>query len=238
MQIVKRRQKGIEVNLIALLQLLWKSKWFILITGIICTLTVHIFTSLTVTPLYSASATLYANNSNSLETSTSITSSDMTASVRLVSTYDAIIMSDPVLDYVIETNQLNISTARLASRISVDSVNNTEVFKITVKYPSPQLAASIANSIADVAPQKIGEIVEGCSVKVVSKAKVPVGKSYPNFNRIDMYSMIISVAASALLVIVVAMLDTRVRSEADLDEWDFPVLGVIPSFVEAEKVRI
>lgn len=236
MQIVKRHQKGIEVNLMALLKLLWKSKWIILISGVVCALTIHIITALTVTPLYSATATLYANNSDSSDSSTSITSSDMTASVRLVSTYGAIIMSDPVLDQVIEANGLNISAVKLANMIEISSVNNTEVFKITVSYSSPRIAADIVNSIADIAPLKIAEIVDGCSIKVVSKAKVPTVKSYPNYNRLNINSMLIGMAMSALIVIIIALLDTRVRAESDLYEWDFPVLGVIPAFSEAERI--
>ena len=32
-----------------------------------------------------------------------------------------------------------------------------------------------------------------------------------------------------------ALVDTRVKGETDLHEWEYPVLGVIPSFENAEK---
>lgn len=235
MQIVRRKQKSFEVDLLAICKLLWKSKWFLLACGVISLLVCHIMTTLTVTPLYSASATLYANNSVSTEGSTSISSSDMSASIRLVRTYSAIIMSDPVLDQVIEENGLKISAAKLAKRIDIYSVNDTEVFKITVSYSSPQKAASIANSIAQIAPQKIAEIVDGCSVKIVSLAKVPTVRSYPNYERIDWMGFLAGVGISALIILIIALMDTCIRGESDLYEWELPVLGVIPSFAETDR---
>ena len=189
-----------------------------------------------VTPLYSASVTLYANNSNSSDINTSITAQDINASVQLVDTYAAIILSDPVLDQTIEINGLKMTGKELLECIEIKSVNNTEVFKITVEYSSPEMAANIANSIADIAPVKIADIVEGCSVKIVSKAKVPTDKSFPSNNMVILIGMTFGFAISILAIFVTALLDTRIKSESDLKEWEYPVLGVIPSFVDADKL--
>lgn len=237
MQIVKKQQKNIEVNLGAVLQLLWKRKWWIILSAAVAMLVFYVYTILFATPMYMASATLYANNSSSSDGSTSITTSDMNASARLVDTYAAIIMSDPVLDQVIAENGLRISASKLSSRIEIDQVYNTEVFKITVSDANPQTAADIANSIAEIAPLKIQEIVDGCSIKIVSLAKVPGGKASPNYQKVLTTGCLVGVVVSVLAICVFAVLDTRVKSEADLDEWEYPVIGVIPSFAEAEKVR-
>ena len=238
MQIVKKQQKNIEVNLGAVLKLLWKRKWWIILSAVVAMLVFYLYTIVFATPMYMASATLYANNSSSSDGSTSITTSDMNASARLVDTYAAIIMSDPVLDQVIAENELKMSASRLASRIDIDQVNNTEVFKISVSDPDPQIAAAIANSIANIAPMKIQEIVDGCSIKIVSPAKVPGGKASPNYKKTITTGCVVGVIVSVLAICAFAVLDTRVKSEADLDEWEYPVIGVIPSFSEAEKVRM
>lgn len=235
MQIVRKQQRKIEVDLFAVFQLLWKRKWTIVASGLISSIVIFLVTVLFVTPLYSASVTLYANNSNSSDINTSITSQDISASVQLVDTYAAIILSDPVLDQVIELNGLDISGQELLDCIEITSVNNTEVFKITVDYSSPDKAANIANSIASIAPIKIADIVEGCSVKIVSNAKVPTDKSFPNNKMALLIGMIIGVAISVLTIFITSLLDTRIKSESDLQEWEFPVLGVIPAFSEAEK---
>lgn len=235
MQIVRKQQRKIEVDLFAVIQLLWKRKWEIITSGLISAILIFVVTVLFITPLYSASVTLYANNSSSSDINTSITSQDINASVQLVDTYAAIILSDPVLDQVIELNGLEITGQELLDCIEITSVNNTEVFKITVEYSSPEKAANIANSIANIAPIKIADIVEGCSVKIVSNAKVPTDKSFPSNKMAIVIGMALGVVISTLTVFITALLDTRIKSESDLQEWDYPVLGVIPSFSEAEK---
>lgn len=236
MQIVRKQQRRIEVDLFAVIQLLWKKKWIILISGVIAAIMMLAVTVLFVRPRYAASVTLYANNSNSSDINTSITAQDINASVQLVDTYAAIILSDPVLEQVIENNRLEITAQELLEYIEIASVNNTEVFKITVEYFTPEKATSIANSIADIAPIKIASIVEGCSVKIVSNAKVPTEKSFPSNKMAALLGMVIGIAISVLTVFITALLDTRIKGESDLGEWDYPVLGVIPAFSESEKV--
>lgn len=235
MQIVKKQQRKIEVNLIAVMQLLWQKKWWILLAGVASAVLFYLASLLFITPLYSASVTLYANNSISTDKNTSITTSDMNASARLVDTYAAIIMSDPVLDQVKEENDIRMSTSKLIRHISISQVYDTEVFKITVKNPSPKTAADIANSIAQIAPGKIAEIVDGCSIKIVSNAKVPGVKSYPDDARIIAVGFFVGFVLAVFGICSIAVLDTRVKGESDLNEWEYPVIGVIPSFAGMEK---
>ena len=102
MQIVRKQQRKIEVDLFAVFRLLWGKKWTIFATGLVTAILLLAVTILFVAPKYSASVTLYANNSNSTDINTSISSQDISASVQLVDTYAAIILSDPVLDRVVE----------------------------------------------------------------------------------------------------------------------------------------
>ena len=235
MQIVKKQHRKIEVNLIAVTRLLWQKKWWILLAGVASAVLFYLASLLFITPLYSASVTLYANNSISTDKNTSITTSDMNASARLVDTYAAIIMSDPVLDQVKEENNIRMSTAKLIRHISITQVYDTEVFKITVKNPSAKTAADIANSIAEIAPGKIAEIVDGCSIKIISNAKVPGIKSYPDDEKTIAMGLFIGLVLAVLVICTIAVLDTRVKGESDLYEWEYPVIGTIPSFAGAER---
>lgn len=231
----RKGQKYRELDVFSAIRMLWKRKWIVISSGLVAAILSLVLTILFVKPLYSSSVTLYANNSNSTNANTSISSQDISASMRLVSTYAAIIMSDPVLDQVVEMNGLNISGQALQRYIDITSVNNTEVFKITVTYSSPQMAAHIANSIAEIAPVKIAQVVDGCSVKIVSNAKVPTGRSSPDNGKAILLGMGWGVIISSLIIVVAALLDTRIKSQEDLTQWDYPVLGTIPAFSEAKK---
>lgn len=225
----------IEVDLLAVLENMWKKKLQIVITCIIGAIAALVVTVLFVTPKYSSSVTMYANNSVGTDKNTSISSQDINASVQLVDTYAAIILSDPVLDEIKSLNNLQVSSSKLLECISVSAVNNTEVFKVTVNYTSPELAAAIANTIANVAPKKIGSIVDGCSVKVISFAKVPTGKSSPSYKICAALGAALALLVNFLIIFVNSVMDTRIKKEEDFAYWDYPMLGVIPSFSTVQK---
>jgi len=229
----KRKLKGAEIDLLAVLASIWKKKYIIILACIIGALALYLRAAYLITPTYTASATMYANNSKETEESTSISSGDMSASVKLVKACEAIIKSDPVLEQVAEN--LNISAGGLAGSVSVYSVNETQVFKVNVVSTSPELAAKIANTIAEVAPEKIGSIVDGSSVKLISLAKVPGAPSGPNYKSEARKGAILGFAVSLFVVCIITLLDTRIKKEDDLERWDYPILGIIPSFSSAQK---
>lgn len=235
MQIVRRQHRKMEIDLFAVINLFWKEKIIIIFSSIIVALMFLGAVLLFVSPKYAASITLYANNSNSTDINTSISTGDISASVQLVDTYAAIILSDPVIDQVIEQNNLSITSKELLENITIASVNDTEVFRVTVEYVSAEQAASIANSIAEIAPTKIAEIVDGCSVKIVNNAKIPTEKASPSYKKVCILGAAFGFVMSIICIFLVALLDTRIKTESDLQNWDIPVLGVIPAFAEAEK---
>lgn len=236
MQIVRRRQNKIEINLLGVLQVLWKKKIGICFVSLLfgfATLGIGLFG---ITPKYTSYITLYANNSNSLDKSTSITSSDISASVQLVDTYAAIILTDNVLDTVIRELNLPLDTEELFDNIRIESVNETEVFKVFVEDTIPERAANIANKISEIAPIQIESIVEGCSVKLVNVAKVPTKRSFPNYKKILAIGFLLGFLLSSMLIVLREVLDTRIKSEDDLAVFELPMLSNIPDFAEANKM--
>lgn len=231
----KRKIRNIEIDFFAILAAFWSKKFIIAAATAVGALVLLIRAMLLVTPLYAASVTMYANNSKVTTESDSITSADISASARLVNTYEAIILSEPILERVIEENHLSMSPAALKGRIAVAAVNKTEVFTVTVTSPDAEMAADIANTIAEIAPEKIESIVDGCSVKIISFAKIPTARSWPNYENEVIKGAALGAALSMLTIFIIMTVDTRIKREEDLGAWDYPILGVIPSFTSDQK---
>lgn len=236
MQIVRRRQNRIEINLLGVLQVFWKKKIGISLMSCMFGLAALGIGLFGITPKYTSYITLYANNSNSVDKTTSITSNDILASVQLVDTYSAIILTDNVLDTVIDELNLSVETEELLDNIRIESVNETEVFKVFVEDSSPERAAEIANKISEIAPQQIESIVEGCSIKLVNAAKIPTKRSSPNYMKILAIGVLVGFLFSSLFLILKEMSDTRIKSEEDLATFGFPILSNVPDFAEADKM--
>lgn len=187
------------------------------------------------TPQYEANVTLYVNNKTSVESTTTVTTSDLNASIQLVDTYAAFITSKTMMKEVIEAADVDIEVKELQEKVTTSTVNDTEVFKVTVMDSDPKAAARIANAIADIAPDRISEIVEGSSVKVVDYADIPEEIASPHYLRLTAIGMILGCMLSAAVVFIRALLDTTIQSEADFAQWSYPILSTIPDLDEARK---
>lgn len=241
MSIMKRRDRGFDVDLIALLRLFGKYLWLIVFLGVVLGVGSLAYTYFFVTPQYSASTTIYVNNSIMTDTVTTISASDLSASAQLATTYKAVIKSDRVLDQVIEKEKLDMTASQLAEKVSAVSVDNTEILKISVTDSDPKRAARIANTIAAVAPDEITDIIDGSSVKIVDQAKIPTVRSSPNYRKNTFLGALLGVLIGIVFVVVRQVTDVTVHGEDDLeddlDEFDIPLIGVIPDFASATRIK-
>lgn len=236
MQIVKRTDHDVEINLLGVLQLFWHRSWVIIFACLLGAAMVFAGLWLFVTPEYTASITLYVNNSASND-NTSITQSDLSASAKLVDTYSAIISSSTVLEQVIQQAGLeNITAEDLDDMLSISAVNETEVFTVSISHEDPGAAALVANTIADVAPEQIADIVEGSSVKVIAYAKIPSEISSPSYLKLTIVGAVIGFVVSCAFILVRELVDSTLKSEADLEGFGLPVLCVMPEFDLAGKM--
>lgn len=218
----------IEIDLGEYIKLLIKRIWLVALCAVLLGTSVLVYTKNFVSPKYQASVSIYVNN-NSQKDGMAISSADLAVALRLVATYVNIIQSDTVLDKVIHETGLMLSTAQVRGMITAEAIGETEMFKVTVTTPNPQMSADLANAIADVAPNVISEIIEGSSAKVIDRAKVPTHQSSPNATTNAMIGAVFGALLAMLVILLQMLLDVRVKSEEDLNKiCQIPVLGIIP----------
>ena len=225
----------IELDLKQLVLALWKKIWLIAIATLICGLVAFFVTKFAMTPMYSADVKIYVNNSSiSLgSTSVSISSSELTTAQSLVSTYIVILQSRTMLDDVIAQAELPYTTTQLSKMITASAINSTEIFQITVINPDPNMAELIANTIADVLPDKIATVVDGSSVRIVDFAIEPVAPYSPSYTQNIVLGLLIGFILSCIFVVLVTIFDETINSEDILtQEFDIPILAIIPKVTE------
>lgn len=228
-------QSGLEINLPELIKLLARKAWIVLLAAVICCSAVLLYTMNFVSPKYEASVTMYVNNKSNQE-GNAITSNDLTVATKLVNTYINIIKSDRVLEKVVAETGTSVSPASMRNMISAASLNDTEMFRVTVTSQEPELSAKLANAIADIAPAEISQIIQGSSAEIVDHAKVPTTHSSPNYSMSGVLGFVVGALLAVAVIILAQALDVRVKSEDDLAEiCSVPVLGTIPDVLEIVK---
>ena len=231
---MKENKDALEIDVGELFKVVWKRAWIIVLCALLVGGMTLVYTANFVTPMYRAEVTMYVNN-NSGNTDT-VSSSNLAIALQLVKTYVNIIKSDRVLEKVIEETGLMLTPKQIRGMLSAESVNETEMFAVRITSSSPQMSADIANAIADVAPGVISVIIEGSSAKVVDYAKVPTSRVSPSYTTNTIVGTLIGGILSALFFILQHLLDTRIKTEEDLERiCQIPVLGSIPDFAHPVK---
>lgn len=229
----------IEIDLLRLIRLLWSKAWLIVISMILLGAVMFSYAMFFITPLYQSTAKMYVNNSSIKvgSTSFSISSSELSAAKTLLDLYVEILKTRTTLEEVIRRGELKYTYEQLAPMISAGSVNGTEIFRITVTNSDPEMAEKIADTIVEVLPERIAEIVDGSSVRLVDHAVRATRRSSPDYSRYAAIGMAAGAVLSCAAIIVFDLMDTSVRGEEYLAQRysDIPVLAVVPDIRSTRK---
>ena len=217
------------IDLVQLAKALWRRAWAILLAMVVFGGAAFSYAYFIITPLYKASAMLYVNNSSLSVGSTKVDLSDLNAAQSLVDTYIVILKTRTTLEEVIETAGLSYDYETLSKMIEAGAVNSTEVFSIEVTSPDPAEAERIANTIAELLPDRIAEIVDGSSVRIVDYAVVPSQKSSPSISRYTLLGLLLGAVVSCGVIVLLYLFDDQIRDEEYVRQtFDLPLLAAIP----------
>ena len=232
-----------SIDLLELAKQLWKNILAIALVAVLFGCVAFGYTAFMVAPQYQATASLYVNNSSfSLgNTSFSISSSDLTASNSLVSVYIYILNSRTTMEEVIKEADLTYTPEQLGKMISAQGVTSTGAFEVTVTSSNPSEVELIANTVAKILPDRIAEIVDGTSVRIVDYAIIPSRRSGPNIVKNTAMGILAGAVLCCAVIVLRFMLDGKskemIKSSDDLHTM-YPsvmVLAMIPDMRVPEK---
>ena len=230
----------VEVDLFNLLRLLWEKLWIIVLSMIVCGAIAFSASIFTVAPMYSASAMLYVNNSSASVSGIPITinSSQLSAARSLLDTYVVILRTRTTLEAAIEKADLPYSYSQLQGIVSAASVNDTDIFRITATCTDPDDAKIIVDTLVEILPDRISDIVDGSSVRVVDRAIRPTGRSSPSYTRYAFVGAVLGAVLSSAVIIIEDLMNTSVRDEEYLKlRYNIPILAVVPEAYTVSKKK-
>lgn len=230
------QKKEIELDLFQVVNILWQKALIIILAATIFGAASFAGTFFFISPKYKATTSMYVNNSSFSfgATSFSITSSELSASNTLVSTYIYILESRTTLEEVISEAGLSYTYEDLEKMIDARAVSDTAAFDVTVESENPVEAELIANTIAKILPDRIAEIVDGSSVRIVDYAIIPAHRSSPSYIKNTLIGALIGGILSSAVVLAMFVTSEKrnddIRSVDDLKDMypDIPVLALIP----------
>ena len=229
----KKFQNEETIDLLELFGMLWQHIFQILICTVIGAAVAFGVTKFLMVPQYESSAMMIVNTRQ--DANANVTSDQINSATKLVETYSIIVKSDTVLSRVIDDLGLNLNYGELKDKVTVKSVNSTQVMQISVQDADPAAAQIICQKITQVCPDLIKDAVEAGSVKLISAASTPVQPVSPNTLKNTAVGAMLGLVACAGVLVLRMLLNNKINNDADVQKYlDLPVLGVIPVY-EGDK---
>ena len=229
-----KEQEKFEIDVFQLVKVLWKRKFLIVLVALVAGVTAFAYSSFVIKPQYASTTRIYVVNRNQAD-KPGLTNQDLQAGSYLVKDYREIILSQDVLEKVVADQNLTIDAKTLGRKVSVTVPADTRIVSITVRDGKPEEASRIANALRDVAAQKIISVTRVSDVTTLEEARPATFPSSPNIRRNTMMATIAGVGIVIVIVLLVELLDDRVKRPEDIEEvMHLSLLGVIPNL---EKLK-
>ena len=224
-----KEQNMMEIDVFQLLKILWKRKVLIALVAIVTGVVAFAYSSFVVKPEYTSTTRIYVVNRNQGDKS-GLTNQDLQAGSYLVKDYREIILSQDVLEKVATDLQLELPPKGLASKIKVTVPADTRIVSISVTDRAPEEASRIANSLREVAAQKIISVTRVSDVTTLEEARPATSPSSPNIRRNTMIGLLAGAVVMIVTVLLIELLDTRVKRPEDVEDvMQIALLGVVPN---------
>lgn len=219
----------VEIDVLSLVKSLWRRKFLIVVTAFVMAIITLGYSTFIIKPNYTSTTRIYVVNRQANENST-LTNQDLQAGTYLVKDYKEIILSQDVLAKVIDDLKLNVQPSALAKKINVTVPTDTRIVSIAVSDGDAKEAARIANSLRQIAAEKIIAVTKVSDVTTLEEAEVPNSPSSPNIRRNTLIGFLAGGFLISVVILVVEVLDDRVKKPEDVEEaLGITLLGVVPN---------
>lgn len=223
-----QENQAVEIDVFAMLKTLWKRKFSIVLVALVFAIAAFGYSAFLAKKEYQSTSRIYVVSRQNQDNN-ALTNSDLQAGSYLVKDYREIILSQNVLSQAIEELKLDMTPAELSKKISVSVPTDTRILSITAKDGDPKEAARIANGLRNVAAEKIISVTKVSDVTTLDEAEVPQSPSSPNIKRNVLLGFIAGAGLMVVLMVVVEVLDDRVKRPEDIEElMGLTLLGIVP----------
>lgn len=224
-----KEQNTMEIDVFHLFKILWKRKILIALVAIVAGALAFAYSAFIVKPEFTSTTRIYVVNRNQGD-KPGLTNQDLQAGSYLVKDYREIILSQDVLEKVTSDLKLDLSPKALASKIKVTVPVDTRIVSISVNDRVPEEASRIANSLREVAAEKIISITRVSDVTTLEEARPAIAPSSPNIRRNTIIGLLGGTVFTVIAVLIVELVDTRVKRPEDIEDvMQIAFLGVVPN---------
>lgn len=225
-EIRDRRDEEMEIDLLELFGHFMTKIWWIIGGFLIGALLAGLITHFVITPKYTATAKMYMVSSSSQSV---VDLTDLNIGQTISSDYVELLKTRPIIEGVIEEQNLQYSYKELCDMIALSVVNNTRIIQIDVTSTDKKEAMNIANALAEKGVSELPKLMETPEPHIAEYAIVPVNKSSPSLAKNTVIGALLGLLLLLALFTVQFLMDDTFKSAEDVEkEFGVMPLTVIP----------
>lgn len=212
-------------------------RWYVLVAAaLVGALVAFIYTAMFIPTTYRTGFSAYVNSKTEISDTEGTTTNELNSSIMLMRVYSDIITSRTVLTEAASLCQLNESYGKLGAMVTVEKSTNTPVIRVYVEAKDPAVAAELASAIAQVAPKKVAEVVEGGTMSIIDPPIQPSSPYSPNRPYNTLLGTGIGLGLSVFFLVILDVIYDKVNNAEDLENrYGIVVIGKIPDMDAVEK---
>ena len=218
-----------EINIIELLNYYVKKLPIIMIVTLVTLLAGAFYIERIQVPLYHGTTTIILVQKTEDNQSANATQNELNLNEKLVTTYSQIIKSRRVLEQVIYLLGLNTETSKLANKITVTSVSETPIIKVTVSDENAETAVEIANELASIFKKEITKIYNLENISIIDNAIIEEKPYNVNVAKQMIIYGLAGFILSCGIIFVIYYFDNTIKNKKEIEtKLNIPVLSEVP----------
>lgn len=221
-----RRDEEMEIDLLELFGFFLTKIWWIIGAFLLGALLAGLITHFAITPKYTATAKMYMVSSSSQSV---VDLTDLNIGQTISSDYVELLKTRPIVEGVIQEQDLPYTYRELLGMISLSIVNNTRIIQIDVTSVDKEEAMRVANALADKGVSELPKLMETPEPHIAEYAIVPVNKSSPSLTKNTMIGALLAMLLMLAIFTVKFLMDDTFKYAEDIErEFGVMPLTVIP----------
>ena len=238
---MEEKTTGIEIRASDLWSIFKRCWWLMLAVLILVFASMYIFERVTYEEEYTAQAIVWALGSNA-SASGATSTSDVSIGTQLINDYKQLLLTDDLLQDVINKEVLLITPAQLRGMIDISHETDTRVMKISVTASNPSSAQKLVNKLVDVFCDRINSKNDDANKKLItvwSHATEPIAPSNSvSVVKIGLIAFICAVAVYGVYFVLYIM-DDKISTADDVEKYlGVSMLGIIPNRQDVNRKKM
>ncbi|MBC2310375.1 YveK family protein [Listeria booriae] len=223
------------ISLKEIAETLKKNIWIIVASLLVCASVAFGYLQLFVTPQYEAVSQVLITQ-NAQDQNSAVQNSEIQANIQMVNTYSVVIKSPRILQSAAKEINPNIGVETLASKVSVDSVQNSQVINIHVVDTQPEGAIEAAKIVTKSFLKETPSMMKVSNVELLANPTTAT-KISPNTKIGLLAGMLGGLVLGVIIAFARRVFDERFKKEEEIvARLQIPVIGTVGNITATENV--